>query len=262
MYKSGDVIASKARVPEMDGGRHDRAQLGFILMSTDLAAEQDFFDMAPEGVGVHITRLKTEDYTTKETLARHIDHMAEAAGRLQPDMKPKVISYTCTSGSIVNGEDRVFAEITKGAPWTQPMCLVTGVVDALRELGAQKLVVGTPYLDEINSAEADFLIEKGFDILDIQGLNLETGLEFGQVTPAYWKKFALEIDHPDADVIFLSCSGIRALEVVEEIEQAVGKPVVTSNQALFWSCLRRAGITDQLTGFGQIFQHTGTSLLP
>ena len=262
MYKSGGLIASKPRTPEMGGGRHHRAQLGFILMSTDLAAEQDFFDMAPEGVSVHITRLKTEDYTTTETLARHIDHMAEAAGRLQPDMKPEVISYTCTSGSIVNGEERVFAEIAKGAPWTQPMCLVTGVVDALRELGAKKLVVGTPYLDEINSAEAEFLIEKGFDILDIQGLNLETGLEFGQVTPAYWKKFALEIDHPDADVIFLSCSGIRALEVVEEIEQAVGKPVVTSNQAQFWSCLRRAGISDQLTGFGQLFSHPGASLLP
>ena len=262
MYKSGGLIASKPRTPEMGGGRHHRAQLGFILMSTDLAAEQDFFDMAPEGVAVHITRLKTEDYTTKETLARHIDHMAEAAGRLQPDMKPEVISYTCTSGSIVNGEDRVFAEIAKGAPWAQPMCLVTGVVDALRELGAQKLVVGTPYLDEINSAEAEFLIGKGFDILDIQGLNLETGLEFGQVTPAYWKKFALEIDHSDADVIFLSCSGIRALEVVEEIEQAVGKPVVTSNQAQFWSCLRRAGISDRLTGFGQLFSHPGASLLP
>ncbi|MFK7874445.1 MAG: arylmalonate decarboxylase [Paracoccaceae bacterium] len=262
MYKIGDVILSKPRTPEMDGGRYHRAGLGFILMSTDLAAEQDFFTMAPDGVGVHITRLKTEDYTTPETLAKHLGHMAEAAARLQPDMKPGVISYSCTSGSIVNGENRVFAEIAKGAPWTQPMCLVTGVVDALRELGAQKLVVGTPYLDAINAAEAEFLIEKGFDILDIQGLNLETGIEFGQVTPAYWKKFALEIDRPDADAIFLSCSGIRSLDVIEEVEQAAGKPVITSNQAQFWSCLRRAGIKDQLTGFGQLFAHPGKSLLP
>ena len=52
------------------------------------------------------------------------------------------------------------------------------------------------------------------------------------MTPAYWKAFALAIDQPDADAIFLSCGGIRALEVVEEIEQAAGKPVVTSNGAL------------------------------
>jgi maleate isomerase len=262
MFKAGDKVTSKVWKPVLDNGRHDRAQLGFILMSTDLASEQDFFDMVPPGVGIHITRLKTEDCTTRETLARHIEHMADAASRLQPDVKPQVISYGCTSGSIVNGEQPVLAAIVKGAPWARPMCIVTGVVDALRAVGAQKLVVGTPYLDEINTAEAEFLVQKGFDIVDIQGLNLETGIAFGQVPPAYWKEFAIQIDRPEADAVFLSCGGIRALEVAEEIEQIIGKPVITSNQAQFWSCLRRAGIADKLSGFGQLFQHPGTELLP
>ncbi len=262
MFKAGDEVTSKVWNPVLDNGCHDRAQLGFILMSTDLASEQDFFDMAPPGVGIHITRLKTEDYTTRETLARHIEHMADAASRLQPDMKPEVVSYGCTSGSIVNGEEAVFDAIQEGAPWARPMCIVTGVVDALWAVGAQRLVVGTPYLDEINTAEAEFLVQKGFEILDIQGLNLETGIEFGQVTPAFWKEFAIQIDQPDADAVFLSCGGIRALEVAGEIEQIIGKPVITSNQAQFWSCLRRAGIADKLTGFGQLFDQPGTDLLP
>jgi len=262
MFETGQTIQSKTRNPQLDDGRHHRAKLGFILMSTDLAAEADFNDMAPEGVGVHITRLKTDDYTTNETLSRHIEHMAEAASRIQPDTKPDVVSYSCTSGSIVIGEDRIFDEIRKGAPWAQPMCLVTGVVDALRELGAKKIVVGTPYLDEINTNEAEFLLKKGFEVLDVQGLNLTTGIEFGRVTPSYWKEFALEIDRPDADAIFLSCGGIRSLEVAEEIEQITGKPVVTSNQAQFWSCLRRAGVQDNLSGFGRIFHEPGLSLLP
>jgi maleate isomerase len=262
MFETGQTIQSKTRNPQLDEGRHHRAKLGFILMSTDLAAEADFNDMAPEGVGVHITRLKTDDYTTNETLSRHIEHMAEAASRIQPDTKPDVVSYSCTSGSIVIGEDRIFDEIRKGAPWAEPMCLVTGVVDALRELGAKKIVVGTPYLDEINTNEAEFLLKKGFEVLDIQGLNLTTGIEFGRVTPSYWKEFALEIDRPDADAIFLSCGGIRSLEVAEEIEQITGKPVVTSNQAQFWSCLRRAGVQDNLSGFGRIFHEPGLSLLP
>jgi maleate isomerase len=137
------------------------------------------------------------------------------------------------------------------------MTLVTGVVDALHELGAEKIVVGTPYLDEINTREAEFLHAKGFEVLDIQGLNLETGIEFGTVTPNYWKKFAIEIDRPDAEAIFLSCGGIRALEVVQEIEEITGKPVITSNQAQMWSCLRRAGITDNIEGFGQLFRMKG-----
>jgi maleate isomerase len=260
MFKPGQQVVSKPWQPELDRGRHHRARLGFILMSTDLAAEADFFAMAPAGVAVHITRLKTDDYTTNETLARHIEHMADAAARIQPDTRPEVISYSCTSGSIVIGEERVMAEIARGAPWAKPMCIVTGVVDALRELNAAKIVVGTPYLDEINTAEAEYLAAGGFRILDIQGLNLTTGIELGRVTPAYWKEFALAIDRPEADAIFLSCGGIRALEVADEIERAAGKPVVTSNQAQFWSCLRRAGIADRIDGFGRIFECPGSAI--
>lgn len=260
MFRKGQSVQSKTWQPVLDQGKHHRARLGFILMSTDLAAESDFFAMAPAGVAVHITRLKTDDYTTNETLARHIEHMADAASRIQPDTRPEVVSYSCTSGSIVIGEERVMDEIVKGAPWATPMCIVTGVLDALRELNAKRIVVGTPYLDEINTAEAGYLADRGIEILDIQGLNLTTGIEFGCVTPEYWKEFALAIDRPEADAIFLSCGGIRALEVVEEIEQATGKPVVTSNQAQFWSCLRRAGIADQIEGFGQLFSKPGDSI--
>ncbi len=260
MFRHGEVVHSDAREVEFDGGRHHRARLGFILMSTDLAAEADFFDMAPKDVGVHITRLRTDDHTTNETLARHIEHMADAAARIQPDTRPNVISYSCTSGSIVIGEEKVMQEIRKGAPYAIPMTLVTGVVDALHELDARKIVVGTPYLDEINTLEAEFLYDKGFDVLDIQGLNLKTGTEMGRVTPDYLTRFAVEIDRSDADAIFLSCGGIRSVEVADEIEKLTQKPVITSNQAQMWSCLRRAGIYDPVNGFGQIFQREGRSL--
>ncbi|MDB0003357.1 arylmalonate decarboxylase [Alphaproteobacteria bacterium] len=255
MFTTGQTIISKLRKPSFDKGRHSRARLGFILMSTDLAAESDFFDISPKDVAIHITRLKTDDYTTNETLSKHIEFMADAASRIQPDTKPDVISYSCTSGSIVIGEDRVKEEIKKGAPYAIPMTLVTGVVDALRELKVKNLVVGTPYLDEINTNEAEFLFNKGFSVLNIQGLNLTKGIEFGTVTPDYWIKFAQEINEESADAIFLSCGGIRSTEVIDQIEQKVGKPVITSNQAQMWSCLRRAGVEDNISGFGKLFNY-------
>ena len=255
MFKPGQSIKSKNRNPILDKGRHSRARLGFILMSTDLAAESDFFDMAPNDVAIHITRLKTDDHTTNETLSKHIEFMADAASRIQPDTKPDVISYSCTSGSIVIGEEKIKEEIKKGAPYAIPMTLVTGVVDALRELKVKNLVVGTPYLDEINTKEAEFLNNKGFSVLNIQGLNLTKGIEFGTVTPDYWIKFAEEINEESADAIFLSCGGIRSTEVIDQIEQRVGKPVITSNQAQMWSCLRRAGVEDNISGFGKLFKY-------
>ena len=79
----------------------------------------------------------------------------------------------------------------------------------------------------------------------------------GLITPEYIKEFALSIDHPDADVIFMSCGGIRTIDVLQEIEDAVGKPVVCSNQAMMWDCLRRAGIADKIEGYGQLFDLPG-----
>ena len=86
-------------------------------MSTDLAAEADVADMATEGVAVHINRPRTGDHTTNETLACHIEHMADAAARLQPDVKPEGNGYHCTSGSIVIGDGRALEEFPKGTPY-------------------------------------------------------------------------------------------------------------------------------------------------
>ena len=253
MFKPGDIIVSTPRNPEMNEGRHWRAKLGFILMSTDLAAEGDFFDMVPNDVAVHITRLKTDDYTTNETLSRHIDFMADAASRIQPDAKPDVISYSCTSGSIVIGEEKIKAEIKKGAPYTIPMTLVTGVVDALNELKINKIVVGTPYLDEINTKEAEFLFNKGFTVIDIQGLNLSTGIEFGKVTPEYWIQFAEEINHDEAEAIFLSCTNLPALNIVDKLEKKLNKIVLSSNQVLIWDTLQNIRKTEPVNGYGKLF---------
>lgn len=257
MFTTGSQVTSTPREIVFDDGRNPRASLGFILMSTDMAMESDLFRMAPEGVAIHITRLATDDHTDSVTLARHVDNMAAAAAVLQPDARPDVVCYGCTSGSIVCGEEPVMAEIAKGAPWAQPMTLVTGVVDGLREMGAKKLVVCTPYLDDVNTLEAEFLLEKGFDVLDIQGLQIEKGYDMGRVTPQYLKEFALSVDRPEADTIFISCGGIRSIDIIDELEQAAGKPVITSNQAMLWSCLRRAGINDEVPGYGALFRRRG-----
>jgi maleate isomerase len=257
MDQTGHAVRSAPREVRYDRGTNWRAQLGFIVISTDLVMEENIFRLAPEGVGTSIARLKTETACNVATLAAQIDGMAEAASTLQPGLRPDVVCYACTSGSIVIGEDRVMAEIKRGAPWAEPATLVTGVVNALRGLEARKIVVATPYLDEINAMEADFLADKGFEVLDIQGLNVEDCEAMGRITRDCLKDFALSVDRPDADAIFVSCGGIRTIDVLQEIEDAAGKPVVCSNQAMMWDCLRRAGIADRIEGYGRLFELDG-----
>ena len=87
----------------------------------------------------------------------------------------------------------------------------------------------------------------------------KVSITFSSSKLSIWIKFAEEINHYEAEAIFLSCGGIRSTEVINEIEKRLGKPVITSNQAQFWSCLRRAGIKDNLIGFGKLFNHQLTS---
>ncbi len=258
MSEQAAAVHSAPRQVRFDRGTHWRANLGFLILATDLVMEENIFRLPPPGVGAHVMRLRTDNDCNVARLGDHIHSMAEAASLVQPDAPPDVVCYACTSGSIVIGEDRVTAEIRRGAPWAKATTLVTGVINGLRALEAKRIVVATPYLDEINAMEVDFLTAKGFEVLDIQGLNIVDGAQMGRIAPEYLAEFALEIDRPDADAIFVSCGGIRTIDVIEEIESAAGKPVVASNQAMMWNCLRMAGIDDVIEGYGRLMRLPGS----
>ena len=57
----------------------------------------------------------------------------------------------------------------------------------------------------------------------------------------------------ESDALFISCTGWRTKSVIERLEQAIGKPVVTSNQALAWSALRKANVNSKAKGLGRLF---------
>lgn len=237
-----------------DRGRHWRARLGFILLATEQTVEEDMIRLAPPGVGVHFTRVRIPNEITVETLAAVKTGLADAAALILPDGEVDVVCYACTSGSVVIGEKGVMAELSYGAPRAQVTTLVTGVIRALRSLEARRLVVGTPYLDEINAIEARYLQERGFEILDIQGMNILRDTDMVRVAPDFIMEFARRLDRPDAEAIFVSCGALRTLDIIEALEQEVGKPVVASNQAMFWDTLRLAGIEDRIEGYGQLLR--------
>jgi maleate isomerase len=235
-----------------DAGRHPRAKIGYVLLATEQTIQDDVMALRPDGVGVHFARAPIPDSITAETLAAQVDHLADAAATLLPDGSLDVVCYACTSGSLVIGEERVFAEFRKGAPDAEPTTLITGVIRALRAVGAKSVAVATPYLEEIDRQEDDYLRAAGFDVVNIDGLRIEKDSDMVRVPPAYIVDFALSADRPEADALFISCGALRTLDVVGEIERRAGKPVICSNQAMIWDCLRRAGIEDRIQGYGRL----------
>ncbi len=126
---------------------------------------------------------------------------------------------------------------------------------ALNALNTTRIAVATPYLHEVNIIERDYMQERGFDILNIEGLGIEKDEDMVRVAPSYIAEFAASVDRPDAEALFISCGALRSVEVIDQLEQQLQKPVVTSNQALVWDCLRQAGINDRLDGYGTLLRH-------
>lgn len=237
-----------------DDGRFPRAKIGFVLLATEQTIESDMMQWAPEGVGIHFTRGDNPDAITNESLGSMVDSLAPAARVLAPNAGLDVICYACTSGSVVMGEDTIQHELRRGAPDATPTTLISSVFAALQALEAERVVVATPYLDEVNEVEVVYMREQGVDVLAIEGLNITNDSDMVRVAPDYIRDFAISVDRPDADAIFVSCGALRTVDVLEEIEAATGKPCVASNQAMLWHCLRLAGIEDRIDGLGTLLR--------
>lgn len=249
-----------ARSPEyatyrdvFDEGRHHRARLGFVLLAMEQTVDSDLTRMAPEGVGVHVTRAPMANSVTVETLAEMFDGLRPAAELLVPDLTLDVICYACTSGTVVMGEEPIERELTAGSGARQATTLLGGVIAALRALEARRLSVVTPYVAGINALERTYLEECGFAIDTLRGLEIVLDEDIARVRPEFLVDYVAEVTDPRSDAVFISCGALRSVDVIDEIERRVGKPVVTSNQGMMWHCLRLAGIEDRLDGLGVLF---------
>jgi maleate isomerase len=245
-------VVSPEQPIEFDRGRHYRAKIGYVLLATEQTVQDDVMQLRPDGVGIHFTRAAIPDSITNDTLLAQADLLADCAATLLPDGSLDVVCYACTSGSLVIGEERVFRELNKGAPNAQTTSLISGVIRALRAVNAKKLVVATPYLEEINLREVEYLEKAGFEVLSIAGLDLEKDSDMVRVTPEFISEFALRQDRVEADAIFISCGALRTLDVVQLIENQAEKPVIASNQAMIWDTLRLAGVDDRIEGYGRL----------
>ena len=247
-----EVLVKPPNQVRFDAGSHARAKIGYVLLATEQTVQDDVMRLRPLAVGIHFTRAPIADSITNESLLAQADLLADCAATLLPDGSLDVVCYACTSGSLVIGEERVFAELQRGAPGAQATSLITGVIRALKKINARRIVVATPYLDEVNQREVDYLQQAGFEVISLCGLNLEKDSDMVRVAPDFIAEFALAQDRADADAIFVSCGALRTLDVIGEIEARAGKPAICSNQAMIWDCLRLAGIDDRFQGYGRL----------
>ncbi len=228
-----------------------QSRIGVIIPSSNRLAEPQFHTYLPPDVGVHFARLRMTGKWRKP-LAELRKSLAETAEALS-DTKPSLMVFHCTANSMENGlaHEAAIVEIVQSASGCATMTTAQAITAALNQLAIKKLVLISPYVKQTNEHEIHYLSECGFNVVHERGLGLDSD-GYAAVTPQEWIRVSRENARPDADGYLLSCTNTRTIEAVEELERQLGKPVVTSNQATLWACLKRLGFPYSNSKLGRL----------
>jgi maleate isomerase len=177
-----------------------------------------------------------------------------------------VIGYGCTSGTFVRGieYDKKLIETIKKKTGIRATTTSSSVLKALEEMEITKIAIATPYVHEVVARCRIFFEKSGFEVVDIKGLGSLATYENGDLVtyklakavPSVAYRLAKDVDKLEADGILISCTDMRAIEIIDMLEEDTGKPVVTSNQALLWNMLRMAGLRKSIMGYGKLLRKT------
>ncbi len=237
-----------------------RARIGALVPFTNSNLEPDLMMMCPAGVSVHLTRIGgyDEDEIPDETQMAGLGaaNMDEPLALLQ-GVRPDVIMYGCTSATLAHGPsfDRALTQQIKARSGAQTVTAAGALVHALKSLGISKFAFASPYVASLNDRAIAFLEDEGFEAISRADVTERLGNEGqGALQPDAVIELARRADHPKAEAIVLSCTDMRAAETIAQIEEALGKPVITSNQAMMFQTLELLGINDPPAGFGQIME--------
>ncbi len=229
----------------------ERARIGMLLPSVNVAAEVQMQALLPAGVSLHTTRLKLNGGSDAALQAMTRD--VEAATDLLSDIDPAVILFHCTAVSTWDrAMDATLCPRMAQASRCQTITTARALLEALAVFGTSRLQMVSPYIDAIHQREIDFFAAHGIETVATAAMGLASPQGMYAVTPAHWKKLVLSTRSADAQACLISCTAVRSMEVIDDLEQTLGIPVLTSNQAALWYALSAAGIADSVRGAGAL----------
>lgn len=229
-----------------------RGRLGLVVPSSNTTNEPEFRHGSPDGVSVHSARMTLEGVNEAELVDMADD--VETAVKLLSTADVDLIVFGCTTGSLVKGmgyDERIqdLIEDTAGVPG---IATSTAIMDAFDALATESLAIATPYTEQMNAREVEFLEDNGYTVTDIVGLGIEPNVGIGRQEPSTSYRLARQVDSPDADAVFVSCTNFRTFEIIEQLEADLQKPVISSNSATLWAALRTLGVETSGLALGSL----------
>jgi maleate isomerase len=251
------LLVNRRNLPfTLDGGIAQRAAIGLVVLATDQTIEHEWRQMLHlDGVAFYESRIYNSPTITPETLAEMEGGIAAAAALIKPGIPLDALAYGCTSGAMVIGEDRVFALLREAWPDKPCTTPITAALAGLRALGARRIALLTPYIDEINQSMRRYIEARDITVAAMGSFNNGNDNEVARISAASLEAAILELGSQNSvDAVFIACTSLRVASLIERAEARIGKPVTSSNHAMAWHALRLAGYADAVPGFGRLFR--------
>lgn len=236
--------------------------VALLVPATNYATEHEFHALRQPDLFViseRIWNIYESTGTTIESTKGMNDDIKRAAQYVSARPGVEIITYACTAGSFFEGPDtdEIIAREILEATGIQAITTTTCVIEALHNLNIQKLSVATPYGSLRNQ-----MLKTFFEAAGIKVVTVQTPGEAGYANALVGEENepliqAVEsIVHPDTDAVFISSTGVRAMHLLDEMEERIKKPVITANQATVWGTFRKIGITSSISGYGCLLRDT------
>ncbi|MCQ0092708.1 Asp/Glu racemase [Roseovarius sp. M141] len=239
-----------------DSGLGGTARIGLIVLQTDQTLEYETGAlMRGDGTAVYHARIPNETEVTPETLRQMELDLPAAASLLPGSFGFDAIGYGCTSGATMIGEDRVAAIIRQVHPNAKVSNPITACKAALTALGLKRVALVTPYAPSVTIEMQKNLQAAGFEINAVASFDQSDDFTVARISSDSILDAVRTIGaRADCDGVFVSCTSLRALPIIATAEAELGKPVLSSNQALGWHLMRLAGLDGDRANAGRLFK--------
>ena len=231
-------------------------KIGLITLSTDLTMESDFYSIINNlPIDVFVNRIKNYNPLTKENLLKMYDQLESVTKDILPNEKINTIAYGCTSGTIAIGKEKIKEKIQIAKPGCYITTPITSAIKAINKMKIKKIAIFTPYPDSVNKSVFEYFSKEKIEVLSFSSFNLDSDLEIGKVDPNYLLEVLTKMETSGAEGLFVSCTALPVLKILDQVETKIKKTVLSSNQTLIWDSIRSVGYNSPVSGYGKLFRN-------
>ena len=234
--------------------KYQNPKIGLIALASDYMIEKDFIKIIKDKeIDFFVNRIECFNPLTKENLIKMSEKVTEVTKDILPDEKIDCVAYGCTSGTIAAGFDAIQKKIKDAKPEAIVTTPSTASIKALKKLNVNKVAIFTPYSKKLNDEVLDFFKKENVEIKANSYFNIESDIDIGKVDPNYLYEVLSNMNLNGAEALFVSCTALPALSIINKLEEKLNKFVLSSNQTLIWDSLNAIGYKNNVEGFGKLF---------